>query len=205
MWAFQTVKNCIKYKDGADLKEMERELSACRGDKTLHPDLDPSLAKQRDLVKRLLNTTEEQIALVKKLYGTKCVDEDRKELIIIDAPPYLEDAVERIETNCIQFETLLHGVPEKLKSGRLKDDYFRNLVCRLGEIFIKFTGLPVKTSSDLDGMKRMPEFHIFAEECFVALGFGVDDGFEAKLHKTVNMLRSEGRLPRNRKQKKKKK
>jgi len=194
---FKAITACDCFNKETDFGALERELCRFFFDKSLHPDFTPSPGEMRKLVKQITTNTNKQMAQITKMFGFTNENAWGEEFLDINVPSDLEVVVENLEENKALLSDILEQSVGKLGVGRLPEKYFSNVIFRLAEIFIEYTGLPVTSDGNTDDRLKPPMFHDFAEKCFLGLRYEVPDGFEAKLHRHVGILRDEGRLPRN--------
>lgn len=194
---FKAITACDCFNKETDFVALEHELCRFFFDKNLRPDYTPPPGKRRKLVKQFLTSTNKQMAQITKMYGFTNENAWGEEFKDIYVPPDLEGVVENLEENKALLSGLLEQSVGNLGVGRLPEKYFSNVICRLAEIFIEYTGLPVTTDGNTDDRLKPPMFHDFSEKCFLALRYEVPDSFEAKLHRTVGKLRKQGHIPKN--------
>jgi hypothetical protein len=157
-------------------------------------ELGPSSKRARDLNLRLLKETRAHVSMIEDQYFYEYDDMGSFYSML---PPELE----KVRSNLRENEQLLKAVEERrspVRTGIDPNPSFSLMVLELAEIFVRHTGQEISTNGNESGTDSpIPEFQLFAEECYVGFGFERPPGFDRKLHGTVVSLRKEGKIPRN--------
>lgn len=193
---FESVCRSVEFKTDADRKGLKRALISIKHDFKCMPRDEPTYGKVRDMLCKIKALSEKQEAEFQKLYGYKDIDPVTGEILDeLEIPDWYFPIFKSIDYTKGSLNVIIEDELTPLPSNA--DQSFGNIVCRLANIFVRYTDHPITTNHNFGSMEATPKFQYFAEQCYQAIHRGVPDSFELKLHRTVIELRKAGRIPKN--------
>lgn len=194
---FSLVCRCVELKPDTELIELEKDLCGILLNPACSPDGEPANGDLQKMLESIEKLSSRQMGFIEKLYTFENENAFGETYDDLARSDWLEPTIVSIKTTKDLVGKLLSSFPTKLNKGPRKEKWFKNLVQELADIYILYTGQPVRTNINYDSMKETPKFQAFAEKCCDALRIKVPDSFETKLHRAVGELRKEGKIPRN--------
>lgn len=112
---FEAITKCVQFKEDANFKTLESDLCKCLFDEACWPNFTPPPSKQRDLLKDLLKSENDDLAKIQKLYGFTNENEWGDEYQDINVPADIEPIIQLIEDKQVALSRLLTPLSGKFK------------------------------------------------------------------------------------------